>query len=74
MSTKETKKEQEVLFQKLGETWYIFSEVDGEIIYSSLPPGVNPKNTKLELYHIIEDHMKKVSKIKSPTRPPETAA
>lgn len=66
--------EQEVLFQKLGNTWYVFTEVDGELVYSSLPPGIDPKTTKLELFHILEDHMKKVSKLKAPGRTPERAA
>ena len=30
-------KNQNVLFQKLGNTWYVFSEVDNEIIYSAMP-------------------------------------
>ena len=52
----------EVLFQNLGETWYVFSEVDSELIYSALPDGMDPRETKLELFHVIEEHMKKVSK------------
>jgi len=53
----------EVLFQKLGLTWYAFSEINGEIIYSALPQGIDPKSTKLELYQIIEDHMGKMAEI-----------
>ncbi len=53
--------ENEVLFQKLGNTWYIFTEVNSEVIYSALPEGVDPYNTKLELYEVIEDHMSKVA-------------
>lgn len=52
----------EVLFQKLGQTWYVFSEINNELVYSALPEGMDPRETKLELYHVIEDHMKKVSK------------
>tara|TARA_R110000868_G_scaffold237486_4_gene492050 strand:- start:12186 stop:12410 length:225 start_codon:yes stop_codon:yes gene_type:complete len=52
----------EVLFQKLGHTWYVFSEINNELVYSALPDGMNPHETKLELYHVIEEHMQKVSK------------
>lgn len=52
----------EVLFQKLGQTWYVFSEINNELVYSALPAGMDPRSTKLELFHVIEDHMKKVSK------------
>lgn len=51
----------EVLFQKLGNTWYIFTEVEGEFVYSAMPDGMDPKETKLELYNVIEDHMQKIS-------------
>ncbi|MAX67942.1 MAG: hypothetical protein QF441_16925 [Bacteriovoracaceae bacterium] len=51
----------EVLFQKLGHTWYIFTEVNNEIIYSAMPDGMDPRSTKLELFDVIEDHMKKVA-------------
>ena len=51
----------EVLFQKLGNTWYIFTEINDEMVYSALPEGMDPKTTKLELFEVIEDHMKKVA-------------
>lgn len=53
--------ENEVLFQKLGTSWYIFTEVRGEVVYSILPEGMEPHSTKLELYDVIEDHMNKVA-------------
>ena len=66
-------KDTEVLFQKLGNTWYIFAEIDNEMIYSTLPEGMDPRTTKLELYDVIEDHMKRVSThFKKPL--PEAAA
>ena len=52
----------EVLFQKLGNTWYVFSEVKGEMVYSALPNGMDPRSTKLEPIEVIEEHMEKVSK------------
>jgi hypothetical protein len=61
--------ENEVLFQKLGNTWYIFAEVDNQMIYSAMPEGMDPRTTKLELYNVIEEHMKKVAsqpRFKSP--------
>ena len=53
--------ESEVLFQKLGRTWYIFTEIENEFVYSAMPEGMDPRSTKLELFEIIEDHMKKVA-------------
>ena len=64
--------ESEVLFQKLGNKWYVFSEIDNNFVYSALPEGINPKTTKLELFEVIEDHIKKVSD--HVTRDTETAA
>jgi hypothetical protein len=54
-------KESDVLFQKLGNTWYIFSEIENEIVYSALPHGMDPHSTKLELYTVIEDHLRRVA-------------
>lgn len=55
-------KESDVLFQQLGNRWYIFTEQDGQLIYSVMPEGMDPRETKLELYEIIEEHMNNVSK------------
>ena len=52
----------DVLFQKLGKTWYVFTEVEGEMIFSALPEGIDPHSTRFELFEVIEDHLKKVSK------------
>lgn len=54
--------EKEVLFQKMGNTWYVFTEVESDMIYSALPAGMDPRTTKLELYEVIEEHMMKVAK------------
>lgn len=62
----------EVLFQKLGNTWYVFTEVQGDMVYSALPDGMTPHTTKLELFEVIEEHMDKVSKHYG--RKPEIAA
>lgn len=51
----------DVLFQKIGQTWFIFSEVKGELIYSAMPEGMDPRTTKLELYQVIEDHLERVA-------------
>ena len=63
--------ESDVLFQKLGNTWYVFSEIKDELVYSALPAGLDPRRTDLELYDVIEDHLKKVANI---SRGPEAAA
>ena len=67
-SKKTTDQVKDVLFQKIGNTWFIFSEVNNEIVYSVMPQGMDPKSTKLELFNIIEEHMSKVasSKRRSP--------
>ncbi len=54
--------QKEVLFQKLGNVWYVFTEVENDVIYSTLPLGMDPRNTKLELYEVIEEHLKKVAR------------
>lgn len=75
-STKNTKtvknNVKDVLFQKIGQTWFIFSEVNNEVVYSVMPQGMDPKTTKLELFEIIEDHMTKVASHKR--RSPEAVA
>lgn len=53
---------QKVLFQKLGNTWFIFSELNNEVIYSAMPEGMDPRATKLELYEVIEEHMNNLRK------------
>ncbi len=62
----------DVLFQKIGNKWFIFSEVNNEVVYSVMPEGMDPKTTKLELYAIIEEHMTKVAGHKR--RSPDAAA
>ncbi|MBT3585406.1 MAG: hypothetical protein HN509_10910 [Halobacteriovoraceae bacterium] len=61
----------DVLFQKLGNTWYCFTEVNAEVVYSALPEGMSPKTTSLELYEVIEEHMQKIAEH---YQSPETAA
>jgi hypothetical protein len=60
-SNKSADQVKDVLFQKIGNTWFIFSEVNNEVVYSVMPQGMDPKSTKLELFNIIEDHMSKVA-------------
>ncbi|MEK6623627.1 MAG: hypothetical protein AABY86_01580 [Bdellovibrionota bacterium] len=52
--------ENEVLFQKMGNRWYVFTEIESEFFYSPLPEGIDPRSTKLELCQVIEEHMSKV--------------
>ena len=70
-SNKATDQVKDVLFQKIGNTWFIFSEVNNEAVYSVMPQGMDPKSTKLELFNIIEDHMSKVASHKR--RSPEAS-
>ena len=61
----------DVLFQKIGNTWFIFSQVNNEVVYSVMPAGMDPKTTNLELYEIIEEHMTRVAGSKK--RAPEVS-
>lgn len=70
MST--TKNKAEVLFQKISGKWYIFSEMKGELVYSVMPEGMDPRTTKLELYNVIEEHISRVAR--NLKRPTEAAA
>jgi hypothetical protein len=63
MTTSNPEITNEVLFQKLGATWYVFSEINGEVIYSVMPEGMDPKSTKLELFEVIEEHIGKVASL-----------
>lgn len=71
-TVKTTHNDTEVLFQKLGNTWYVMAEVENDFIYSALPDGLDPRETKLELFEVIEEHMQKVSEHYK--REPEVAA
>lgn len=53
--------DREVLFQKLGNTWYVFTETENDVVYSCLPEGMTPHTTKLELFEVIEDHLDRVA-------------
>ena len=70
-NSKSSNQVKDVLFQKIGNTWFIFSEVNNEVVYSVMPAGMDPKETKLELYNIIEEHMSKVASHKR--RAPEAS-
>ena len=45
----------DVLFQRLGKNWYVFAEVDGNILYTKLKDGLDPIKTPLSLFQILED-------------------
>ena len=51
--------EKDVLFQKLGDRWYAFTEINQEVVYCALPPGVDPQSQKFELYSEWEAQLKK---------------
>ena len=60
-TAEKNKFDNEVLFQKLGGKWYVFSEVNDDFVYSPLPDGIDPRSTKLELFNIIEEHINKIA-------------
>lgn len=43
---------QKVLYQKLGNQWFLFTEVNGEMKYSVLPPGIHPHFLKRQLFSV----------------------
>lgn len=47
----------DVLFQKVGPAWFVFAEIEGEVVYTSLPHGINPLETSFEFYQVIEDYI-----------------
>jgi len=49
----------DVLFQKMGNTWFLFSMLNDEGFYSQLPYGLDPKVDSVEIYQIIEAHKQK---------------
>ena len=65
-------KESDFLFQKLGATWYVFAEIQGEVIYTALPQDIDPRESSFEFYQILEKQLNQMGKLK--TRPPESAA
>ena len=52
----------DILFQKMGNTWYLFTQIGEEVIFSELPPGINPKSAEFELYEVLEEHVEKVNR------------
>lgn len=60
-NTTNASKTTDVLFQKLGTVWYVFSQINGEVVYSAMPDGMDPRETKLELFQVIEQHLEKVA-------------
>ena len=45
----------EVLFQRLGDVWYVFACGGDGVQYSALPRGTDPRSTGLEFYRVVED-------------------
>lgn len=50
---------QDVLFQKLGGRWYAFTEEKGEIYYTALPFGLDPREDRIELTSIKQEILEK---------------
>jgi len=54
--------ETNVLYQKMGDTWYAFAEIDGEVLFRALPHGMNPKKTQIDFMQVIADQEEKKAK------------
>jgi len=63
MAKKEEKVLSKVLYQKLGNTWYLFAEIEGKVIFTALPKELNPLENKVEIYEIIEKEKAKITGI-----------
>ena len=55
MTTQKMILETEVLYQKLGNVWYAFCEIEGELIFTALPKNINPLADQFEFHHIFEN-------------------
>ncbi|RLA62056.1 MAG: hypothetical protein DRQ88_09415 [Epsilonproteobacteria bacterium] len=53
----------DILFQKMGNRWYLFTQIGDDFIYSALPFGIDPTATKFELYEVLEEHVDKVNEV-----------
>ncbi|TDJ07423.1 MAG: hypothetical protein E2O68_03630 [Deltaproteobacteria bacterium] len=53
----------DILFQKMGNRWYLFTQIGDDCIYSELPPGIDPKSSEFELYEVLEEHVDKVNQV-----------
>jgi hypothetical protein len=63
----------DILFQKMGTTWYAFAEIGGEVVYTALPEGCNPQQDELDIYHLIEEQLNEQAQM-SRRSSPEIAA
>lgn len=45
--------EKDVLFQKIGSQWYVFSFDGDQLHFCALPSHLNPKSSKVEIYETI---------------------
>ncbi|MCY4523912.1 MAG: hypothetical protein OXB84_04155 [Halobacteriovoraceae bacterium] len=59
----EKKLKSKVLYQKLANKWYVFTEVDGKILYSKLDDNIDPAITPIELIHITEESPKPTARM-----------
>ncbi len=46
---------QDVLFQKLANQWFAITEKDGEVLFSTLPKGLDPKTDLIAIYKVLEE-------------------
>lgn len=65
--------DKDVLFQKIGNTWYIFCEQNGELMYTALPEYMDPYSIDFEIYEVLEAEFDKAAS-KPAKKSPETAA
>ncbi|MBT3236043.1 MAG: hypothetical protein HN353_08840 [Bdellovibrionales bacterium] len=72
MSSKSSNTINDILFQKMGATWYAFTEVDGEVIYAALPEGCDPHGQRMEFYQVLEGQL--AEQVKSMRRSPDMSA
>ncbi len=50
---------QEVLYQKMGDIWYIFTRINDELYFTPLPKNLSPFDKNFQLFEVV-DKLEKV--------------
>ena len=61
-----------ILFQRLGKIWYAFSESGGNVVYSALPENIDPRDSSIDIYEVVNEHI--TQHCDHNKKAPETAA
>jgi hypothetical protein len=53
--------ENDVLFQKIANRWFAFTEINNELVYAALPENMDPKTDSVEFYSVVEEQLNAVA-------------